>query len=252
MVEAGLSASARLFVNRHKPVSGFSLRPCPSGDLRGRLMAICQHDEVSDFQKNILPILLLAVAWLLHATKPKTPRCATSRSVKGTHCAMHRGAGTGERAHGSRRPASPGAGYGGGSVGARHRQDHHHRPARTGNRHPDPQRAVLFTSLTTIGGLAPLLFETSLQAQFLIPMAVTISFGLMFSRFWCCWWSPPSCPSMKAPPIVSVAARSRSRRRQPGTPDKPKPAVPASPLRRGRAAITRPKIHSLLFFQAPL
>jgi multidrug efflux pump subunit AcrB len=42
-------------------------------------------------------------------------------------------------------------------------------------------RAVLLTSLTTIGGLAPLLFETSLQAQFLIPMAVTISFGLMFS-----------------------------------------------------------------------
>jgi len=42
-------------------------------------------------------------------------------------------------------------------------------------------RAVLLTSLTTIGGLAPLLFETSMQAQFLIPMAVTISFGLMFS-----------------------------------------------------------------------
>jgi multidrug efflux pump subunit AcrB len=42
-------------------------------------------------------------------------------------------------------------------------------------------RAVLLTSLTTLGGLAPLLFETSLQAQFLIPMAVTISFGLMFS-----------------------------------------------------------------------
>lgn len=39
-------------------------------------------------------------------------------------------------------------------------------------------RAVLLTSLTTIGGLLPLLFETSLQAQFLIPMAVSISFGL--------------------------------------------------------------------------
>jgi multidrug efflux pump subunit AcrB len=42
-------------------------------------------------------------------------------------------------------------------------------------------RAVLLTSLTTIGGLAPLLFETSMQAQFLIPMAATISFGLMFA-----------------------------------------------------------------------
>ncbi|AIA74192.1 acriflavin resistance protein [Halomonas campaniensis] len=39
-------------------------------------------------------------------------------------------------------------------------------------------RAVLLTSLTTIGGLLPLLFETSLQAQFLIPMATSIAFGL--------------------------------------------------------------------------
>lgn len=42
-------------------------------------------------------------------------------------------------------------------------------------------RAVLMTSLTTIFGLLPMIFETSLQAQFLIPMAVAISFGLMFS-----------------------------------------------------------------------
>lgn len=42
-------------------------------------------------------------------------------------------------------------------------------------------RAVLLTSFTTIAGLLPLLFETSLQAQFLIPMAVSIAFGLAFS-----------------------------------------------------------------------
>ena len=42
----------------------------------------------------------------------------------------------------------------------------------------DRLRPVLLTSLTTIGGLVPLLFETSLQAQFLIPMAITIVFGL--------------------------------------------------------------------------
>jgi len=42
-------------------------------------------------------------------------------------------------------------------------------------------RAVLLTSLTTIAGLTPLLFETSLQAQFLIPMATSIAFGLIFS-----------------------------------------------------------------------
>ncbi len=42
----------------------------------------------------------------------------------------------------------------------------------------DRLRAVLLTSLTTIGGLAPLLTEKSLQAQFLMPMAITIVFGL--------------------------------------------------------------------------
>ncbi len=42
-------------------------------------------------------------------------------------------------------------------------------------------RAVLLTSLTTIGGLTPLLFETSLQAQFLKPMATSIAFGLAFA-----------------------------------------------------------------------
>ncbi|MBJ3777760.1 efflux RND transporter permease subunit [Acuticoccus mangrovi] len=42
----------------------------------------------------------------------------------------------------------------------------------------DRLRAVLLTSLTTIGGLVPLLFETATSAQFLLPMAVTIVFGL--------------------------------------------------------------------------
>jgi multidrug efflux pump subunit AcrB len=44
-------------------------------------------------------------------------------------------------------------------------------------------RAVILTSGTTIGGLTPLLFETSFQAQFLIPMAITIVFGLMVTTF---------------------------------------------------------------------
>ncbi len=42
----------------------------------------------------------------------------------------------------------------------------------------DRLRAVILTSLTTIGGLLPLIFEQSLVAQFLIPMAVTIVSGL--------------------------------------------------------------------------
>ena len=40
-------------------------------------------------------------------------------------------------------------------------------------------RPVLLTSITTIAGLFPLLLERSFQAQFLIPMAVSISFGLL-------------------------------------------------------------------------
>jgi hydrophobic/amphiphilic exporter-1 (mainly G- bacteria), HAE1 family len=42
-------------------------------------------------------------------------------------------------------------------------------------------RPVLLTSLTTIAGLLPILLETSFQAQFLIPMATSLSFGLLFA-----------------------------------------------------------------------
>ena len=44
----------------------------------------------------------------------------------------------------------------------------------------DRLRAVLLTTLTTVGGLAPLLFETSRQALFLKPTVVTLAFGLGF------------------------------------------------------------------------
>jgi multidrug efflux pump subunit AcrB len=42
-------------------------------------------------------------------------------------------------------------------------------------------RAMLLTSATTVVGLGPLIFETSLQAQFLIPMAVSLAFGVGFA-----------------------------------------------------------------------
>jgi multidrug efflux pump subunit AcrB len=42
-------------------------------------------------------------------------------------------------------------------------------------------RAVMLTSLTTIAGLIPLMFERSLQAQFLIPLATSIVFGILAS-----------------------------------------------------------------------
>ncbi|MGB0422685.1 MAG: efflux RND transporter permease subunit [Flavobacteriales bacterium] len=41
-------------------------------------------------------------------------------------------------------------------------------------------RPIVLTSVTTIAGLAPLIFEKSFQAQFLIPMAISVAFGLLF------------------------------------------------------------------------
>lgn len=51
-------------------------------------------------------------------------------------------------------------------------------------------RAILLTSLTTIGGLSSLMLETSLQAQFLIPMATSITFGLAFTTVLALLWLP--------------------------------------------------------------
>ncbi|WP_305041133.1 efflux RND transporter permease subunit [Geoalkalibacter sp.] len=42
-------------------------------------------------------------------------------------------------------------------------------------------RPILLTSLTTFFGLAPMILETSVQAQFLIPMALSLGFGVLFS-----------------------------------------------------------------------
>lgn len=42
-------------------------------------------------------------------------------------------------------------------------------------------RAILLTTLTTAAGLTPIMFETSFQAKFLIPMAVTLTWGLIFA-----------------------------------------------------------------------
>jgi multidrug efflux pump subunit AcrB len=42
-------------------------------------------------------------------------------------------------------------------------------------------RPILLTTLTTFGGLAPMIFETSRQARFLIPMAVSLGYGILFA-----------------------------------------------------------------------
>ncbi|TWT56168.1 efflux RND transporter permease subunit [Allorhodopirellula solitaria] len=42
-------------------------------------------------------------------------------------------------------------------------------------------RPILLTTLTTFGGLMPLIFEKSLQAQYIIPMAISLGFGILFA-----------------------------------------------------------------------
>ncbi len=46
-------------------------------------------------------------------------------------------------------------------------------------------RPILLTTLTTFGGLAPMVFETSRQAQFITPMAVSLGFGILFTTLVC-------------------------------------------------------------------
>ena len=42
-------------------------------------------------------------------------------------------------------------------------------------------RPVFLTSLTTFFGLTPMIFETSVQARFLVPMAISLGFGILFA-----------------------------------------------------------------------
>jgi multidrug efflux pump subunit AcrB len=42
-------------------------------------------------------------------------------------------------------------------------------------------RPVILTTLTTFGGLSPMIFETSRQARFLIPMALSLGYGILFA-----------------------------------------------------------------------
>ena len=47
----------------------------------------------------------------------------------------------------------------------------------------DRLRPVILTTVTTVGGLLPLLFETSMQAQLVQPLAITLVFGMLVSPF---------------------------------------------------------------------
>jgi multidrug efflux pump subunit AcrB len=95
-------------------------------------------------------------------------------------------------------------------------------------------RPILLTSLTTILGLAPLMAEQSFQARFLIPMAISISFGLAFATIltlivvpaiylivedarwlarWA-WYGPSDSEDPIGDPIARFLGRSRPVTRQ--------------------------------------
>lgn len=44
-------------------------------------------------------------------------------------------------------------------------------------------RPIMLTALTTFFGLAPMIFETSVQARFLVPMAISLGYGILFTTF---------------------------------------------------------------------
>ncbi|MCI5121767.1 MAG: efflux RND transporter permease subunit [Candidatus Electrothrix sp. AUS4] len=44
-------------------------------------------------------------------------------------------------------------------------------------------RPIMLTSLTTFFGLAPMVFDQSVQARFLIPMAISLGYGIFFTTF---------------------------------------------------------------------
>jgi multidrug efflux pump subunit AcrB len=78
-------------------------------------------------------------------------------------------------------------------------------------------RAIVLTSFTTAVGLMPILFETSSQAQFVIPTAVSISFGIVFATIITLFL----IPSLYMLQEDGFAAVRRWR-------GKPQPAVPAA------------------------
>lgn len=51
-------------------------------------------------------------------------------------------------------------------------------------------RPIILTSLTTVVGLGPLIFETSFQAQFLVPMAVSVAYGVFLGTLFLLFFFP--------------------------------------------------------------
>jgi multidrug efflux pump subunit AcrB len=82
-------------------------------------------------------------------------------------------------------------------------------------------RPILLTSVTTFAGVAPLVFERSVQAQFLIPMAASLAFGIVFATVILMlvvpaltslqlhfgeWWADRRSPEPEPAPVLAGVA----------------------------------------------
>ena len=74
-------------------------------------------------------------------------------------------------------------------------------------------RPILLTSLTTFAGLTPLMLESSMQARFMIPMAISIAFGVVFASLITLFLVPAS--------YLVLEDLARWRRREPAARSKP-------------------------------
>jgi multidrug efflux pump subunit AcrB len=88
-------------------------------------------------------------------------------------------------------------------------------------------RPIVLTSLTTFAGLTPLLLETSVQAQFLVPMATSLAFGVLFSTGITLLIVPSGYLIVED--LSMLVARLRQRRRAPEPEAEWAPEVAPSP-----------------------
>ena len=70
-------------------------------------------------------------------------------------------------------------------------------------------RAILLTSVTTIAGMTPLLFETSTQAQVLVPLVTSITFGLIATTVMIVFVVPAFYTILDDLGLTSLAAERR-------------------------------------------
>ena len=70
-------------------------------------------------------------------------------------------------------------------------------------------RPIMLTTLTTFGGLAPMIFETSFQAKIMIPLAISLGFGLLFATLITLVMIP--CFYVIAEDVRSAVSRLRQR-----------------------------------------